>query len=518
MSVFGSASSVTSTRGFHPPAGSSSAWLPITLLLLAVLPLSVLAGLVSATANKYLILGVAGIIGAFAIMATPATWIVWLLFVTGFAIIGPVIFFLGFTQLQWLPALMAASLLLPVAMHRLIHRDKDSGQGSIPGFLIVLGLYFLVVSFGTAIDQPELIELINASRWYLFYWPLLLVFMFGLVQPQTVKRIWQFLFLVLMVQLPMAVYQFFVAKRSARAMTPWDAVVGTFPGGEETGGDSAAMAIFVLVAMLFVFTLWRARRYPGVLALVAGVSGLGYLALAEVKAAVLLMPVVVAVYYRREIARFPLQAILLFVGACLAIVVFFIGYQKFYYENAANTGEVRTALENVENALSPQNVDRYRPQIGRVTHFVYWRDEHARTGDLQHALFGHGVGAVHTTRLGSGEIARRYPIRMDVSSSVILLWETGVLGHGLFLLTLLMAAHTSGRLARQERIPEWHRIALRIGAIGLLLLAITLPYKDFALRSTGIQLLLMLLLGQVAYWWRWHPHLQSGEQSMKPHA
>lgn len=493
------------TRLKGTASANSFAWVPIALVGIFGLVFALLAGAVAATGNIYLVLGILAIGGGVFVISAPAIWTVWLLFVASFLVLGPVIYFFGFSQLQWVPALMGGALLMQVLMHTMRAKKTMLTNAPSPAFLTFLILFLITAIFGTLIDNPKAHELINSSRWYFFFWPVMLAFMLGVLKPHHIESIWKFLIAVLLIQFPFALYQyFFVVKQSMRAMTPWDSVVGTFPGSEDTGGQSAAMAIFVLVALLLAFALWRAKRLHGGVMLLAGICALGYLALAEVKAAVLLLPAIVVLYYWRELGKHPFQALLLFLAACAAIIVLFAGYERFYYagHTYGETTEPRTAISDVQNALDPAKVSRYRPQIGRITHFIYWWGENVRTGDIQHALLGHGMGAVHATRLGVGDVAGKYPIRMDVSSSTILLWETGLLGHLLFMAMLTAAAVLSARMARQTDIPEWHRIALRVGALGLLLIIMTLPYKDMALRSTGVVLLTMLLIGQAAYWWR----------------
>jgi hypothetical protein len=95
---------------------------------------------------------------------------------------------------------------------------------------------------------------------------------------------------------------------------------------------------------------------------------------------------------------------------------------------------------------------------------------------------------------------------MDVSSSTILLWETGLLGHLVFFALLMSGSWLSDRLSRNQAIPDTHQVLLRVGAVGLLILAITLPYKSFAVHSVPIQFLIMLMLGQAAYWSRMVPN------------
>jgi hypothetical protein len=72
----------------------------------------------------------------------------------------------------------------------------------------------------------------------------------------------------------------------------------------------------------------------------------------------------------------------------------------------------------------------------------------------------------------------------------------------IFLLILLSGAWTSGQIAKNECIPEAHRILLRVGEVGLFLLIMTLPYKSIHFYSNPIQFLMMLMLGQAAYWSR----------------
>ena len=158
------------------------------------------------------------------------------------------------------------------------------------------------------------------------------------------------------------------------------------------------------------------------------------------------------------------------------------------------------ASEQVLATINPEKKIRSVKGLGRVTHLILWAEKNLISKNILHSLFGYGIGATQTSSVWSGEIAKLYPYPMEASSSVILLWETGLFGHILFVLMLLYAARESSRLSKSDFIPDLYQIFLRVGYVALLLLIITLPYKNFILRSVPIQLLLALLLGQILYW------------------
>lgn len=492
--------------GFRLPSGGSWSLVEVIARVaigLSLLAIAVLLGLVSATANLIFFLAVVSLLLGAAVFSLPVSAIVFGLFVAGFVVIGPVIYAAGFSQIQWVPALVSLVLAGKLVLHRFYQfSDRKRGPGR-PAFIPMLWGFLFVCVTGAAFDGIELSEFINSSRWYLFFWPLMLVIGSGLLNEGALKRLWQFLIVVLFVQLPFAVYQFlFVARQSRREMTPWDSVVGTFPGGAESGGQSAAMGVFVLVLALLVFGLWRAGKMRWMLMVLAWVTLFGYLALAEVKAVVLFVPVVLVLYFKKEIFQRPIQAVFLVAAAVGFIFLAFSAYQSFYYDRYDTNPKTgpRTALGSIENAISPDNVDKYTQQLGRVTHLVFWWHETAMKGDVQHTLIGHGMGAVHASRIGIGQIASRYPYVMDPSAAVILLWETGLLGLIAYAGVLVLGARESARLANQPGIDDWHKVALRIGSLGLTVIVFTLPYKDLALRATGIVMLEMLMLGQVLFW------------------
>lgn len=487
------------------PSRLNSRALSIVLLVTSVLFMSVLSGIFAAFGNVILLIALLALYGLFFVLAAPVGWTVWIIFWAAFLITGPSAYFIRFSQLQWFTVLVSAALLLPVLLHLLRSKASILAAPISKDFFWPV-ILLLLITFSTVIDQPKFSELVNASRHYLFMWPLMFVFMLGLVRQEMLVQLWRALMIVAVLQLPMAIYQyFFVAKKSTR-LSPWDAVIGTFQGTIEGGGDSAAMAIMLLIAMLAAIALWRGGKLRGVWMMLVVVTGLGTIALAEVKAAVMLLPLVVGLYYRKELLRRPIESVVVMISALLLVGGIFMVYEKLHYGDVSthtfNKNQATSTYDRVMRALSPETESSSGRQLGRVNHLVNWWDINVMSGDIQHSLFGHGMGATFVSRIGAGELVSRFPYQINTSSSVILLWETGILGHLVFFIILLSGVQVSRRSARNETVPEIHRIFLRVGAIGLLLLAITLPYKNFHLYSNPIQFLMMFMLGQAAYWSR----------------
>ncbi len=472
--------------------------LPLILITGFGTLLAILMGLVAASANTFMLLATFALLGGLFVLAAPPTWTIWLLFLSAFLTVGPIMYFTNSAQILYLPPLLAASL-LPQLLGYFLRRSSYKKPAPVPAPLFALLAFFISASVSTAVSQPSLTELIAASRLYLFLFvPVLLGFMLGVFNDKTIQSLWNFLLIVTLLQLPLAIYQYLVVSKNSVRTSPSDAVVGTFPGKMDAGGESGAMGIFIVVVLLLAIALWRFGKLSGFRASLVSFFGLGTLALAEVKAAVLLLPIVIAIYYRRDLFLHPIQAIIATLAAVSLAAAILTGYKQWHYELKA-TPDSDTATEKVQKQIDPA----YGVEGGRGSRLMFWWNINVGRADHEHALFGYGVGATQSTSFGDGKLVGRFPEPyhvLDETSTTMLLWETGIVGHVLFGLTLLVATLTSRKLSRSNEVPELHRLFLRVGAISLFLLFITLPYKTFVVKSIPMQLLTMLLLGQAAYW------------------
>ena len=475
--------------------------LSIVFILIAALFLSITSGILAAYGDLYLLVMLLGIYGALFVLIVPSVWIVWLIFWSAFLIIGPSAYFIRFTQIQWLTVLISAALFLPVIFNLLSSRKNIlSAQFSVNLFLPAAFIFLAILS--SIINQSQLGDFVNASRHYFFMWSLLLVFAFGLVQADTFTKLWKALLIVAILQLPMALYQYFYVARQDARMSPWDAVIGTFQGNIDGGGDGASMSMMLLITIITSIALWRERQLKLNWMILVLISGIGTMVLAETKTMVMLLPVLMGIYYRKEFTKKPLETITVMIGAFLLMSTILTAYESVHYETSAtfkSNSQINSVYDSIINAITP-NPGEDSAHVSRVTLLVNWWNSNVVHGEVHSTVFGHGIGAVHSSKIQRGEIARLYEYKIAKTTSVILLWETGILGHLVFFLILLFGAKTSADTAKSEYVPAIHRVLLRVGSVNLVMLLITLPYASFHLFSIPIQFLIMLMLGQSLYW------------------
>lgn len=484
-----------------------SIWLKLTLFTIVLIAALLIAAGVS-MGNKYVAFGLLGLLGASIVMVTPVLVTFWIIILLGFLITGPITYFAHISQFQWLAPTLDAAEYVQVLL--LILSGRMRGQTTrIPAFAMWLAMYLFCVLFTSALSGITLAEAIMASRYNIFVWGALLVFLVGVVQDSTIDQIWRLLLAIAWLQFPMAVYQYkFVAsKRSSGEIQseapPWDAIVGTFPGTDTGGGNSAAMAMYLLVMIILAVALWREGRAKGWVTAAFVTMALGTISLAEVKAVVLLIPVGLTLYYYKDVLRKPIET-LFAIGLSVALMVGILyGYQKLHYDTivaspvAENYGF--TVWDRILQQVNPEGKSEGNDRLGRVTLLIQWWDEIPSRGDVQHTLFGHGVGTTQSSKIGVGSLVERWG---DVgrSSLLILLWETGVMGAFAYIMMLISSAYLSIKMAGNARIPDRHRVYLRVGAIGLTLYLLTLPYKPFAVRLFPTMLLMIIMMGQAFYW------------------
>lgn len=434
-------------------------------------------------------------------MSFPRT--VWIIFFLAFVVVGPLVYFFGITQIQWAFFIAALLLFIRAFSQRNFLRLFLDTDYHLPIFFWLYILFFLSAAIGTFIDSPNVGEIIMSSRWYFFTFLMMVLIVFYSIEPHLIDQLWRLLLFLALLQLPVTFLQYLFFALPSERPNPWDAVVGTFPGRLDGGGQSAAMGMFVAFMMLMAYALWRKGALSTSRFLIQVLCGVATLALAEVKAVVLLLPLLLLAFFGRGVFIRPKETLAWTLGAVCVSAILLSCYSFIHYGHTdkAFISSKQTVYERILQAADPENESRVSVNMGRVRHLVFWIEENLASGDFQYALLGYGVGATQVSGLGRGEIASSYPYSMDKSTSMILLWETGLLGHLLFVLVLLAAAKSSFDLSRHAAIPDRDRAFLRVGGVIVLLLVITMPYKNFVMRSVPIQLLLVLCLWQILYWY-----------------
>jgi hypothetical protein len=477
-------------------------------LLILSLGFALLMGAVAGMGKPALLAPFIGLLALIGLFIVPSRLAFWTIFLVSMLIVGPVMYFGKMDNARWGPPLLAMAMYVPLVAF-IFKPRKPTVQPGWPLWVFVLVMFLVVAACSTVMSSPRLGEVVVASRAYMAFWSVVLALGVGMLAPRDMVLAWKALLVVAIIQLPVAVYQYFVVAKASSRLSPWDAVVGTFPGNIEGGGASHGMGIFLLIAMAAVLTLWRARQINRYFAAAVMVGILGSLGLSEVKAAVLLVPAVFVLIFYRELLRRPMLSF----GAVLASVVLmgalFAVYTTTFYAGRGMTlsGKMPTSpLQSIENQLNPQEVHTRDTGKGvvvsRAARMADWWTRSVRYGDPFHAMLGYGIGATQISSIGMGELVSQFPYPLDMTGTTILLWETGVLGHLLLMAALLMAGLNCNASARSPLVPVVHQALLQAAGAGLIIYAITLPYSNFALRAAPSQFVMVFMLGYSAYWWR----------------
>jgi hypothetical protein len=383
------------------------------------------------------------------------------------------------------------------------HRSPDMAVAGMPAFMWIFVAFYFFLAFSTFSTEPMFGELATGWRNYLAYWPVAVLVAAGAVAQKNLVWIWKFLLFAGFLQFPVVIYQhFFVASKSTWSSS-WDAVVGTFPGNAEASGASHAMGLFVLSSLVLAGALWRERKLPLWVFFALGACTVTTLALAEVKGVVLLIPVAFGLLYVRELLRRPFLVVFsLFLGIA-SIFVIFKAYDAFYYQgNFRPAAAPSSPIEAIQNQMDETKTSQRGYELSRAGLISDWWARNMVRGDAFQAAFGYGLGATQfNARLGAGELYRQLPYaNINMTGSSILLWETGVVGHLLFVLASFMAALRAARLAMDETLTPFERATLKACATIIAVLVIALPYKGVILETPPTQLLFFYALGYTLYW------------------
>jgi len=126
-------------------------------------------------------------------------------------------------------------------------------------------------------------------------------------------------------------------------------------------------------------------------------------------------------------------------------------------------------------------------------------------------VFGNGLGSAQaSSTIMPGHVAQRYPgYGVGLTAASTLLWETGVVGFGLFIAVLALAWRCASRLRRFSADPAIRADASAIQA-ALAMFAFYLFYRATLLDTLTFQIVFATLLGYLA--WLHRQHLLSTTQ------
>jgi hypothetical protein len=455
---------------------------------------------------KYSLVVLAGFVGCSALFVKTEVILLGLLVLT-LCIVGPLNYF-GVVNLHWIPYIIGLFLYIKLILEKFRVSSSGSlhamGNNSMTALQWAVLLFFAILTLTTVFSPPGSHLFLIASRNYCFLWSVYLLLNLGHINQKFFSDAWKLMTGIAILQLPFALFQNLVIARGRGDNSSWDAVIGTFFGYKDAGGDSGGMAIFLLTVLAIVLSLRRRNLLGNASVLLISMVAMVSILLAEVKIIYVLLPIAFIGVYRSHLLRnAPLALLGIGIIALLFATVFLV-YDKEYSESEANSQ--KSIGEKVEEIFKySQASDAYLGHggVGRATALaIWWRGNDWSDPTM---YIGNGMGSSAISQqygeLG-GKIGERYfPLEIDTSAAAVLLWETGIFGLISFTSILILAAARARRLAGNDSIPEWNGAVLDATPAILTMYLITLPYHKNAIGgSEAGQLLLLFFLGHVGYW------------------
>lgn len=475
--------------------GKLGLWMLFGMMAVA---LAMFFGLLAVTASPILV-GMAGgvVVGAFLLMKPDA--LIGLILLLGLAM-GAFISMLSpqFSKITWVVSILGF-VLLGLSLFSLFLPGRARSQ---PAF-IWIGLAFLLAALASTLVQwYSAGEVIAGVKRMFQGYGLMFAFAALALSTREIGRFKKLLLAIALLQLPFALYEFIFLVElrggldSSSATT--DVVAGTFGANLEGGSPNSVMAVFLIITLGFLFARWKEKLLTTKLMVLLALPMLAVFFLGEVKVLFVLIPVAFLVLLKRDIPRRPGFFILMSLLALVFITLLGYLYSVFIIQKPVD--------EIIRDTLSYNVEERGHGFyfLNRLSVLEFWWQRQG-WNDPVPFVFGHGLGSAFSApSLVPGHIARNWPMYgIDLTAASSLLWDTGVLGFGLFLLMLLAAWHTCSVLLRETRDSAVIADATAIQA-AIAMFGVFVFYNNSMVSYPSMQIILAGTLGYLAYLYRQH--------------
>jgi hypothetical protein len=443
----------------------------------------------------------AGLIGAAAFFLIPTWTVACVLFVLTFVVQGTVKSFLGSNMLGWAASGLGLILLVRVLLDGMVgsarNSSTSSGRNQGPA-MVMLVLYLVVFALSMVVNWPPLLQAVSAAKNVL---PMLAI-LFAVYRLQwtlaQMTKLWLLVLVITFLQLPFAVYQhFFVA--ASRATQGWDSVVGTMGGNQDGGGLNAMLVTFCLSGLAYMLARVRHGLSSSFVGWITTIVVLAIIALGEVKAAFVWLPLVFLFFFGAQALRNPLKAVAYVMVSGVVITALFVAYEQLYWKgDKLSQGTVTERIEKMSSYFfDVTNVNYRTGEISRGASLALWWQD-SKSNVLTRTI-GFGPGASKSfSVLGKGEVAKRYsPLNLDATTTAVHLWDTGLLGALAYAGALLLVLLQGWRLHRDKSLDPASAAMLEASVVTLAMMCTLLIYNRTLTDEPPAQLLLYFAFGTV---------------------
>lgn len=482
-----------------PQKSSLTRWIIAAFILLALL-----SGLIATTGANKVTFGMIGLVSALFIAAIPPVRMVPILAILCFLVVGQLEYFLRIKQGIWIPYALAVFLYFRLPGAYLQSPQYQYRQINTPFILLFWG-FMASIAASVILNAPAPLQAIAGGKNYTIMWAIYLATAYFAIKTEDVERILRWLIPLAFLQLPFVLYQYLVvaasrSTRGGRFGVAWDAIVGSYGGDPMAGGASGSMAYFLVASVIYAFALCRKKQAPWwVFYAVFGIAGLS-VGLAEVKVVVLLLPLGFGVLLLPDMAKRPVFTMVVFIFSIFLMVGLLMLYDHVHYAGTSMEAKDLGDLYDKSFGYSTDGntINFETGEMGRTTALTFWAAE-GWGKDLLHGTFGYSLGASRSDSiLAIGELAKKYPFRLDRSTGAQMLWEVGISGSCFYVLILLVGAYRAFKASRLCSDQPAREATLQTVSAMMLMNVVMWPYGRELIEVPAQTFTLMLSLGYVA--------------------
>ena len=485
------------------------------LILMAATALSLIAGLIASTSDVRLIVVGVGIVGVMIVFLSPS-FAITSLAVAALALVGTMQLYLpSYQMVGWAVAGTTFVMGLYVFVERSLSLDKLKSP-------ITPTMFFAILLIGAAVAS----SIMNANSLNLIAFGLKgyfqvagLFFAIALLRwdDLRINRLPAALIAIGLFQLPFVLHQYLVLVPTRQnlggGIVAEDIVSGTMGGSLMGGGSNAVLSLLMITVIALVAGLYKNHRMRLLPALLLICVCAFPLFVNANRAALLYLPLAYLIIFKDEVVKRPLRVI--GTGLAMGLLVLaliwanatlssrsdeFDGWQEFLSI---------TIERNSEEEFGWGDFD-----LNRLTVLSHWASEHSRGADIPQIIFGHGPGESREAQGRNAEaigakrqirtLARtKYPsVGIGLTGVSAILWEMGIVG-----LLITIGLFWCAYRACSYLIDRYDEYSYRRGVVegfraAVIILGISLFFKNAFVFHLPFQALLFTILGIVAFWQR----------------
>ena len=478
--------------------------LALAAILPVILAMAVLTGSAVAAGAYILVALMALIIAATYLLMRPDICLVFFAGLT-LMVAGTLKYFLGLGQFQWALSALGAALLGYSLVRTLFARPGKRAPAT--GIEQAMALWWTTLLFSSLANGVHTLDWLVGLRVYLPVFGIFAYLTYCQPSEQLLKRLIVFIVAIASIQWIFCLYQKLQVVPIRIALhypgSPWDSIVGTFGGEKYGGGESGSLGIYLSIIIVVAAALRKNRQMTSGLLLLILLTSIAAIAMIESKVVAAMIPLGCFLVYREYTFKQPIKFLLgaiLLGGLMLGVLVV---YYYAYWQTDSNLGLIEAVYSRFAYSFDPY-FQASTTNLGRVKSLIFWWDKHSLIDNPLTLLIGHGLASAVSASsiIGEGTEGHRYGVMLDVTGASKLLWESGVIGLLLFLLTFAIGFNRAQCLKGYPGLPEWHRAAMSGVEAAMVLMPISIFYEVTVVSSPPMQFMAMFLLGYVAYWWR----------------